>query len=65
MYAIVDIERTTGGHAKCLMASQEEVAICLHDGKKVTTTYSTLVNPQKGNTNLHTSLNRYQQRNGA
>jgi DNA polymerase-3 subunit epsilon len=42
MYAIVDIE-TTGGHASSNGIT--EVAICLHDGKKVTQRYSTLVNP--------------------
>lgn len=42
MYAIVDIE-TTGGHASSNGIT--EVAICLHDGKKVTRRYSTLVNP--------------------
>lgn len=42
MYAIVDIE-TTGGHASSNGIT--EIAICLHDGKKVTQRYSTLVNP--------------------
>lgn len=42
MYAIVDIE-TTGGHANANGIT--EVGICLHDGKKVTQRYSTLVNP--------------------
>jgi DNA polymerase III subunit epsilon len=42
MYAIVDIE-TTGGHASANGIT--EVAICLHDGKKITQRYSTLVNP--------------------
>jgi DNA polymerase-3 subunit epsilon len=42
MYAIVDIE-TTGGHANANGIT--EVAICIHDGKKVTQRYSTLVNP--------------------
>ena len=44
MYAIVDIE-TTGGHANANGIT--EVAICLHDGKKVTQRYSTLVNPRR------------------
>jgi DNA polymerase-3 subunit epsilon len=44
MYAIVDIE-TTGGHANANGIT--EVAICLHDGKKVTQRYSTLVNPKR------------------
>ena len=44
MYAIVDIE-TTGGHASSNGIT--EVAICLHDGKKVTQRYSTLVNPKQ------------------
>jgi DNA polymerase-3 subunit epsilon len=42
MYAIVDIE-TTGGHASSNGIT--EVAICIHDGKKITQRYSTLVNP--------------------
>jgi DNA polymerase-3 subunit epsilon len=42
MYAIVDIE-TTGGHANANGIT--EVAICIHDGKRVTQRYSTLVNP--------------------
>lgn len=42
MYAIVDIE-TTGGHANANGIT--EIAICIHDGKKVTQRYSTLVNP--------------------
>jgi DNA polymerase-3 subunit epsilon len=44
MYAIVDIE-TTGGHANANGIT--EVAICIHDGKKVTQRYSTLVNPNR------------------
>ncbi|HVV54779.1 MAG TPA: exonuclease domain-containing protein, partial [Mucilaginibacter sp.] len=43
MYAIVDIE-TTGGHASANGIT--EVAICIHDGKKVTQRFSTLVNPK-------------------
>jgi len=43
MYAIVDIE-TTGGHASANGIT--EVAICIHDGKKITQRYSTLVNPK-------------------
>jgi len=42
MYAIVDIE-TTGGHASANGIT--EVAICIHDGKKITQRFSTLVNP--------------------
>lgn len=42
MYAIVDIE-TTGGHASANGIT--EVAICIHDGKKVTNRFNTLVNP--------------------
>jgi DNA polymerase-3 subunit epsilon len=42
MYAIVDIE-TTGGHASANGIT--EVAICIHDGKKVTNRFTTLVNP--------------------
>jgi len=44
VYAIVDIE-TTGGHASANGIT--EIAICLHDGKKVTQRYSTLVNPRR------------------
>src|SRR4051812_17647739 len=44
MYAIVDIE-TTGGHASANGIT--EIAICIHDGKKVTQRYSTLVNPRR------------------
>jgi len=44
MYAIVDIE-TTGGHASANGIT--EIAICIHDGKKVTRRYETLVNPQR------------------
>ncbi len=44
MYAIVDIE-TTGGHASANGIT--EIAICLHDGKKVTKRFSTLVNPRR------------------
>ena len=43
-YAIVDIE-TTGGNASgsCIT----EIAIVIHDGKKVMERFETLVNPQK------------------
>ncbi len=44
MYAIVDIE-TTGGHASANGIT--EIAICLHDGKRVTQRYTTLVNPRR------------------
>ncbi|MEH6308468.1 exonuclease domain-containing protein [Olivibacter sp. CPCC 100613] len=42
-YAIVDIE-TTGGHAAGNGIT--EIAICIHDGTRVRSTYETLVNPQ-------------------
>ncbi|MDO3642760.1 exonuclease domain-containing protein [Mucilaginibacter sp. L3T2-6] len=42
MYAIVDIE-TTGGHASANGIT--EIAICIHNGKKVVERYTTLVNP--------------------
>ncbi len=42
MYAIVDIE-TTGGHASANGIT--EIAIILHDGKKMEGRYSTLINP--------------------
>jgi DNA polymerase-3 subunit epsilon len=44
MYAIVDIE-TTGGHASANGIT--EIAICIHNGKKVIERYQTLVNPQR------------------
>jgi DNA polymerase-3 subunit epsilon len=44
MYAIVDIE-TTGGHASGNGIT--EIAICIHNGKKIVERYSTLVNPQR------------------
>ena len=44
MYAIVDIE-TTGGHASANGIT--EIAICIHNGKKVTERYSTLINPKR------------------
>lgn len=44
MYAIVDIE-TTGGHAGSNGIT--EIAICIHNGKKVVERYSTLVNPKR------------------
>ncbi|GAA4088045.1 exonuclease domain-containing protein [Mucilaginibacter panaciglaebae] len=44
MYAIVDIE-TTGGHASANGIT--EIAICLHDGKKITRRFNTLVNPRR------------------
>ncbi len=42
MYAIVDIE-TTGGHASANGIT--EVAIYFHDGKKITESFQTLINP--------------------
>jgi DNA polymerase-3 subunit epsilon len=44
MYAIVDIE-TTGGHASANGIT--EIAICIHNGKKVIERYTTLINPQR------------------
>ncbi|TWR29083.1 DNA polymerase III subunit epsilon [Mucilaginibacter pallidiroseus] len=44
MYAIVDIE-TTGGHASANGIT--EIAICIHDGKKITRRFQTLVNPHR------------------
>lgn len=43
-YAIVDIE-TTGGYAAA--AGITEIAIVIHDGKKVIDRYQTLINPEK------------------
>lgn len=44
MYAIVDIE-TTGGHASANGIT--EIAICIHDGKKVIKRFESLINPQR------------------
>ncbi|HRD58948.1 MAG TPA: exonuclease domain-containing protein [Ferruginibacter sp.] len=44
MYAIVDIE-TTGGHASGNGIT--EIAICIHNGKKVVDRYHTLINPHQ------------------
>lgn len=44
MYAIVDIE-TTGSHASANGIT--EIAICIHNGKKIVERYSTLVNPKR------------------
>lgn len=43
-YAIVDIE-TTGGHA--VDGGITEVAILIHDGKRIIDRYETLINPQR------------------
>jgi len=45
MYAIVDIE-TTGGYATAFGIT--EVAVYVHDGKRVVKHFETLVNPQQG-----------------
>jgi DNA polymerase-3 subunit epsilon len=45
MYAVVDIE-TTGGHAR--LHRIIEIAVLLHDGKKVTDRFETLLNPGTG-----------------
>lgn len=44
MYAIVDIE-TTGGHASG--NGFTEIAICIHNGKKIIESYTTLINPRR------------------
>lgn len=44
MYAIVDIE-TTGGHASAHGIT--EIAVYIHNGKKITKHFETLVNPQQ------------------
>jgi len=44
MYAIVDIE-TTGGYASANGIT--EIAICIHNGKKIVDKYVTLINPGK------------------
>lgn len=46
-YAIVDIE-TTGGNASHSRIT--EIAIIIHDGKKVIKRWESLVNPQKKHT---------------
>ncbi|NLN31277.1 MAG: DNA polymerase III subunit epsilon, partial [Bacteroidales bacterium] len=53
MYAITDIE-TTGGSAK--LKKIIEIAIYLHDGKKITGEYSSLVNPERNIPYFITSL---------
>lgn len=53
MYAIVDIE-TTGGHASAHGIT--EVAIVVHDGKKVVREYETLINPMQPIPKFITSL---------
>lgn len=45
MYAIVDIE-TTGGSAA--YHKMTEIAILIHDGKRVVDEFQTLINPEKG-----------------
>ena len=44
MYAIVDIE-TTGGSAR--LERITEIAVYIHDGKRIVDEYSTLVNPER------------------
>jgi DNA polymerase III subunit epsilon len=44
MYAIIDIE-TTGGSAH--LEKITEIAVFLHDGKQITSEYSTLINPER------------------
>jgi DNA polymerase-3 subunit epsilon len=44
MYAIIDIE-TTGGNSG--LEKITEIAIYLHDGKRITGEYATLVNPER------------------
>lgn len=44
MYAIIDIE-TTGGSPR--LEKITEIAICLHDGEKITGEYVSLVNPER------------------
>ena len=44
MFAIIDVE-TTGGVARFERIT--EIAIVLHDGEKVVSTFSTLINPEK------------------
>lgn len=52
-YAIIDIE-TTGGNA--LSDKITEIAIYIHDGKKVIDEYATLINPQRSIPPFITSL---------
>ncbi|WP_276361099.1 exonuclease domain-containing protein [Daejeonella sp. H1SJ63] len=44
MYAIVDIE-TTGGHASANGIT--EIAIVIHDGKEIKSTFNSLINPER------------------
>ncbi|MCB0575782.1 MAG: hypothetical protein KDC61_14580, partial [Saprospiraceae bacterium] len=44
VYAIIDVE-TTGGTARYERIT--EIAIVLHDGEKVTDTFSSLINPER------------------
>jgi DNA polymerase-3 subunit epsilon len=44
MFAIIDIE-TTGGSAR--LEKITEIAVCLHDGKKITAEFVSLVNPER------------------
>jgi DNA polymerase-3 subunit epsilon len=44
MFAIIDIE-TTGGSAR--LEKITEIAVYLHDGKKITGEYATLINPER------------------
>ena len=44
MYAIVDIE-TTGGSAR--LERITEIAVYIHDGKRIVDEYSTLINPER------------------
>lgn len=53
MYAVVDIE-TTGGSAR--LERITEVAIYLHDGKRIVEEYSTLINPERAIPYFITSL---------
>lgn len=43
MYAVIDIETTGGNHR---WGKITEIAIFIHDGKKVTAEFSTLINPE-------------------
>ena len=46
MYAIVDIE-TTGGYASAYGIT--EIAVYIHDGKRIVKHFETLINPKKKN----------------
>lgn len=53
MYAVIDIE-TTGGSAR--LERITEIAVYIHDGKRIVEEYSTLINPERNIPYFITSL---------